>query len=88
MASAGLRHPQVDVDLGEVERKLDESEYQLDANDQRGLWANKTISQVWPESPHNEQLRVFVRLSSGMGSPTRVHAGECFIRLFALAQDI
>jgi hypothetical protein len=76
------------VDLGEVGRKLYESEYQLDANDQRRLLANETISQAWPESPPNEQLRVFVRLPSGMGSPTLVQEGECFIRLFALAQDI
>jgi hypothetical protein len=34
MASAGLRHPQVDVDLDAVKDKIMRGEYRPDANDQ------------------------------------------------------
>jgi hypothetical protein len=66
----------VDVDLDEVEEsdKIEDGEYQLDANaNQRRLRARDKISQVWPEPPHDENLEtiiddhlhVFVRLSGG-----------------------
>jgi hypothetical protein len=60
------------VDLDEVAGKLNKGKYQLDADDQRLLQPNEIISQVWPESPLNNQLHVFVGLC-GVG-------GECFIR--------
>jgi hypothetical protein len=59
--------------------------YQLDPNN-RALDEMETISKIW-EPPPDDQLHVFVNLPSVMGSPRVVQLGECFIRLFALAQD-
>lgn len=75
MASAGLLHMQVDVDINAVEDKIRSSEYQPDANDQpRLLQTMKTmtspISEVWPEPPPNSHLHIFIRLPDV--------AGECF----------
>jgi hypothetical protein len=73
----------------EVEAKIKNGLYQLDANDRRELWQTEKISKVWPEAPPNEQLHVVVTLPSPLGSSTVVDpVGECFIHLFALAQDI
>jgi hypothetical protein len=48
------------------------------------------VSDVWPEQPPEDRLHVFVMLPRPVQeSPTLVNAiGVCFIRLFALAQDI
>jgi hypothetical protein len=44
------------------------------------LRPREKISEVWPESPSNSQLHIFVNLSGGVGSPNLVFVGECFIR--------
>ena len=83
MASAGLLHPQIDVNPREIKDLI---RYRPSDNDQ-SLDAMETISDVWPAQPPNKHLHVFVSLPSGMGSPTLAYdGGECFIRLFALAQ--
>src|SRR5712671_5393802 len=85
MASAGLLHPQIDVNLEEVEDSITEGQYRPNVNNP--LLARKRISDVWPAQPPDDHLHVFVSLPSGMGSPTLAYdGGECFIRLFALAQ--
>ena len=70
-----------------MEGKIRAGDYQLDPN-RRLLLARETILEVWPERPPNYQLHVFVNIPGGPGSPIPVHVGECFIRFFALAQDI
>jgi hypothetical protein len=65
MASAGSLHPQVDVPLDDVEDKIEDGKYQLDANaSQRRLRARDKISQIWPEPPR-DHLHIFVRLPRG-----------------------
>ena len=87
MASAGLRHPQVDVDLDVVIGQIEHTgQYQLDASDQSKLRPHKKIFAEWPEQPPDNHLQIFVRLPSGLGSPNVVYDGrECCMRLFALA---
>lgn len=75
MASAGLSHTQVDVDIDAVGDQIRRGEYQPDATDQPQLLQTmKTIvspiSEVWPEPPPKLHLHVFIRLPDV--------AGECF----------
>jgi hypothetical protein len=78
MASAGLLHPQVDVNYDEEMReKIKADQYRPAPND-RVLDAMEIISQVWPARPPHGHLHVFALLPRG----------ECCIRLLALAQDI
>src|SRR6266403_4472084 len=87
MASAGSLHPQVDVNYNEETRKNLKlanigplPTIKLDAID--------IISDIW-ERPPDRDLHVFVGLLAAVGSSTlSPMAGECSIRLFALAQDI
>lgn len=67
-----------------VEGIISAGRYWPNANDQP-LRARKTISDVWPEQPPYDHLHVFIGLPAGVGKLT---AEECFIRLFAPAQDI
>jgi len=62
--------------------------YKLDDPNQRPLWPDLNISDVWPEAPHKGRLHLFVGRPAGMGSPTLVQMGVYFLRFFALAQDI
>jgi hypothetical protein len=78
MASAGLLHPQVDVNYNEeMGRKIKAGQYRPTPNDQV-LDPMEIISDVWPAGPPHRHLHVFVSLPRG----------ECCIRLLALAQDI
>jgi hypothetical protein len=76
-----------------VQDKIKRGEYRPNANDQpQPLRTVKIItspiSDVWPEPPPHGHLHIFVSVPGGVGSPTLVNAGdECFIRLFALAQN-
>jgi hypothetical protein len=79
---------QVDVDLKAIREHIISGQYRPDLNDQ-SLYEEDTISDVWSEKPLRGRLHVFVSLPGGKGSPTPVdHRGECFLRLFAPAQDI
>lgn len=76
MASAGLLHPQVNVDLDAVEDEIImRGEYRPDANDQsQPLHTVKgrtsLISEVWPEPPPHGHLHVFVGRPGVVDSPT------------------
>jgi hypothetical protein len=56
----------------------------------RVLEEEEIISIVWPEEPPINHLHIFISLPDldVEGSPTRVLGGECFMRLFVLAQDM
>jgi hypothetical protein len=83
--NVGLSHPQVDANYSEVKEEIKNGRYRP-SPDGRELDTMETISDLWPEAPPHGYVHIFVTLPSVQGSPTMV--GECFIRLFALAQDI
>jgi hypothetical protein len=87
MASTGSLHPQVDANYSEVKEEIKTGQYRP-SPDARELDNMETISEVWPGSPPDQQLHVFVTPPSPLGSTKVVDpVCECFIRLFALAQD-
>ena len=72
MASAGLLHPQVHVDMDAVENRISNGGYQPDANDQPQplqtvLIITSPLSDVWPEPPPDRHLHIFVRLPHRAG---------------------
>jgi hypothetical protein len=90
--NVGLSHPQVDVDFRDeaIEERIRHGKYQppLPAKP-LNAWAK--ISTTWPAGPPDGYLHVLVSLPSPLvqTSPTLINVvGECFIRLFVLAQDI
>jgi hypothetical protein len=79
------------VDFKRIRDHIKAGKYRPDLNDENdeSLFEADTIADVWPGEPPVKHLHVFVSLPSGMGSPTLIdHGGECFLRLFAPAQDI
>jgi hypothetical protein len=85
MASTGL-HPQVDVKMEEVFRQIEDGKYWPTPD--KELAPNVFVSEVWPEPPPRNHIQIFVSFPGVKGIPTRVLEGECFMRLFVLAQDI
>jgi hypothetical protein len=85
MASAGLLHPQVNVDFNAVEDQIMRGEYRPDANDQP-LQTLKAIisriSEVWPKPPPHDHLHVFVGLPVEVDNPT--DSGVWFFFLLVL----
>jgi len=75
------------VSLDEVQDEINNTgQYWLDAPNQQPLRPNLKISQVWPEP--SVRLHVFVGLPVGAQGSSTLVRGVCFLRLFALAQDI
>ena len=91
MASAGLLHLQIDVDPRDqgIKKLIHGGQYRPISNNGQSLDPMETISDVWPGQPPNRHLHVFVSLPARVSSPAiRYDGGECFIRLFAPAQNI
>jgi hypothetical protein len=87
MTSAGSLHPQVDVNYDEVQKTIEAGKYRPALSDQN-LQLMKRIIDIW-ERPPDGHIHIFVGLPSKVDSQIVVYAdGECFIDLFALAQDI
>jgi hypothetical protein len=86
MASAGSLHPQVDVNCNaDLQKKIKSGQYWPTPND-RKLDGWECISDIW-ERPPVDYLHIFVNMKpAGVHDSTR--GSECFIRLFALTQDI
>lgn len=87
MVSADLWHVQINVAYNTVEAEITSGKYQPD--DQQPLPRKDIMSlvpDVWPEPPLFGNLHIYVSLPD-MGSPI-LNVGECFIPLFALAQNI
>jgi hypothetical protein len=88
MTSAGSLHPQVDVNYDEMRKIIKAGEYRPALSDQE-LDPMDFISDIWKRPLPGEYIHVFVGLPSKVDSQIVVYAdGECFIDLFALAQDI
>ncbi len=91
MASACLLHPQVDEDMDDVEEKTFDGQQYHPNSGSRRLREFEIIGDIWPEKPPHNRLHVIVHLPAGIGSLTQVYdggGGECFILLFAPAQNI
>ena len=72
------------MDLDGIRGAISKGKYDFKAaDDEEPLWDADTISKLWPpESFSYDQLHIYITLPANMGS------GECFIRLFAPAQNI
>ena len=70
-----------------MQKKIKAGQYWPTPNDQV-LDTMDIISDLWVEPPERH-LHIFVGLPEGVGSLALVNVGgECFIRLFTLAQNI
>jgi predicted PhzF superfamily epimerase YddE/YHI9 len=47
-----------------------------------------SVAEVWPEPPDTKHLHIIVGLPSDHAASRLLPDSECFIRLFALVQDI
>jgi hypothetical protein len=75
MASAGVLHPQVNVDLDAVKDKIIRGKYRPDANDQPEPLQTvdaitSRISEVWSDPPPHGHLHVSVTLPEADGPST------------------
>jgi hypothetical protein len=61
MASIGLLHPQVDVDLDSVMGAIFCGQYQPDVKDEL-LPPHREISNVWSKQPPRQNLHVFITM--------------------------
>src|SRR5260370_5027357 len=76
MAPAGFLHPQVDVDLDDVENDIRSGRYLPNADDQQ-LQEYRIISAVWPEQPPLNHLSVYVSLGGKwQGVNSRYHSAN------------
>ena len=67
MASVGSLHPQLNITyIGEMREKIQAGQYQLDPNDLLGKKKKETISDVWPGSPPDGLLHIFVDAPPGV----------------------
>ena len=89
MASAGLLHPQIDVDPRDpgIKDLIRNGQYQL-SDDGQPLDPMAKLSNTWPGQPHDDRLHVFVSLPAADSPTIDYDGGECFIRRFASAQNI
>ena len=69
------------------EDEIDWRKYHFSTQNKQPLGVRKRISDVWPELPSDDHLRIYVTL--GVGSPPLLPGfGEYFMRLFVPTQNI
>ena len=71
------------MDLVGIDDDIYDSNYRFNTANKQPLRSTRKLFQVWPQSPSEDQLHIYVTLPANMGSPILVDAvGKYSMRLF------